>query len=245
MTHAARAAMEVAEHANARPAGRLRVSCPVGIAHLFLAPVIPKFLDRYPDVRLDLELTNRRVDVVAEGFDVAVRVRTVVDDSQLIVRSFGLSEQVLVASPRFIAAHGPFETVASLQGQVGIGLGVSMGERPAWRVTDPQGADESIEYLPVLATDDVHLIWQTVLAGVGIARLPFNLCAESIEKGDLEILLPDHRLAPHQLHAVFPSRRGLVPAVRALIDLLSQELTQTMTHANQRFSRLLEAAKRG
>jgi len=244
MTHAARAAMEVAEHANARPAGRLRVSCPVGIAHLFLAPVLPVFLTRYPDVRLDLELTNRRVDVVAEGFDVAVRVRTVVDDSQLIVRNFGLSQQVLVASPGFVAAHGPFGTVASLQGQVGIGLGVTLGERPAWRVTGPQGVDEAIEYVPMLATDDVHLIWQTVLAGVGIAKLPFNLCAESIEKGELKILLPDHTLAPHHLHAVFPSRRGLVPAVRALIDVLSLELTQAMTEANRRFSVLLEAAQR-
>ncbi|MFV0678168.1 LysR substrate-binding domain-containing protein [Variovorax sp. tm] len=243
MSDAARAAMEVAQHASARPAGRLRVSCPVGVAHLFLAPVIPKFLGRHPDVRLDLELTNRRVDVVAEGFDVALRVRSTMEDSQLIVRSFGLSDQVLVASPGFVTAHGPFRDAASLHGQAGIGLGVSLGERPVWRLVGAQGAVVEIEYVPALATDDIHLIWQSALAGVGVAKLPFNLCAESIHRGDLTILLPDLILPPHQLHAVLPSRRGLVPAVRAFIDALSLELNQTMSSANEQFKALTVASR--
>ena len=78
------------------------MSCPVGVAHVFIAPVLSKFLRAQPDVRLELDVTNRRVDVIGDGYDVALRVRSTLDDSNLVVRSFGVSDQVLVASPSFV-----------------------------------------------------------------------------------------------------------------------------------------------
>ncbi|WP_296224294.1 LysR family transcriptional regulator [Ralstonia sp. UBA689] len=224
MTQAARAAFEVAEHAGEKPSGRLRVSCPVGVAHLFLAPVVPRFLRAHPDVRLELDVTNRRVDVIGEGYDVALRVRSTLDDSNLVVRTFGMSQQVLVASPEFVAAHGPFDTVVSLQGVAALWLGAVTGERSRWHLTGPDGAAVDIECQPVLATDDLHMLTQSTIAGVGVGLLPYNLCAEGLRDGRLVRLLPDHKPPKHQFHAVFPSRRGLVPAVRAFIEFLAAEL---------------------
>jgi len=232
VTNAARAAFEVAEHASERPAGRLRVSCPAGVAHIFLAPVLSKFLRAQPEVRLELELTNRRVDVIGEGYDIALRIRTSLDDSNLVVRMFGISDQVLAASPSFIAEHGPFRTAASLRGVTGVGPGGLAGERPRWRVTAPDGNSADIEYVPGLVTDDVYLQCQIAIGGGGVAQLPFNLCAEAIRDGRLVVLLPDHRVPVHQLHAVFPSRRGLVPAVRAFIEFLAAELPMMTASAS-------------
>lgn len=232
MTQAARAACELAEHASEGPSGRLRVSCPVGVAHLFVAPVLQKFLLTHPQVRVDLELTSRRVDVIAEGYDVALRVRSILDDSGVVARMFGTSEQLLVASPSFVAEHGPYDSIESLQGTVGIGPGGGSGERPLWHVIRPDGSPAKIAYKPALVTDDVYLLWQSAMAGVGVAQLPLNLCGESIQAGRLMVLLPDHRLPAHQLHAVFPSRRGLVPAVRAFIDALAAELPGMMTRTS-------------
>ncbi|KHK54890.1 LysR family transcriptional regulator [Ralstonia sp. A12] len=223
MTQAANAAFEVAEHAGEKPSGRLRVSCPVGVASLFMAPVVPKFLRAHPDVRLELDVTSRRVDVISEGYDVALRVRSTLDDSNLVVRTFGVSNQVLVASPEFVAEHGPFETPESLQGVRGLWLGAVSSERSRWRLAGPEGAVD-IECQPVLATDDLRLLGLSAIAGVGVAQLPTNQCAEALHDGRLVQLLPQYKLQMHQFHAVFPSRRGLVPAVRAFIEFLAVEL---------------------
>ena len=224
MTQAARAAFEVAEHAGEKPSGRLRVSCPVGVAHVFVAPVLSRFLQAHPDVRLELDVTNRRVDVIGEGYDVALRVRSTLDDSNLVVRNFGVSDQVLVASPSFVAQHGPFETPESMRGVTGVGVAGAGGERARWRVTAPEGGAVDIDYAPALVTDDLYLMGQMAMEGVGVAQLPFNLCAAPVRDGRLVVLLPSYRLPIHQFHAVFPSRRGLVPAVRAFIEFLAGEL---------------------
>lgn len=231
MTRAARAALEVAEHAGDRPSGRLLVSCPAGVAHLFLAKLLPKFLKAYPDVRLKLDLTNRRVDVIREGYDIALRVRSVLDDSELALRHFGVSEQLLVGSPDFVAAHGPFRDLAALRGVRGMGPAGIGGEPPRWRLHRVDGSTMDVEYLPVLITEDVYLLHEAALRGTGLAQVPFNMCAAAIRDGRLVEILPDHRLSLHQVHAVFPSRRGMVPAVRAFMEFLAHEIPPVLTEA--------------
>jgi DNA-binding transcriptional LysR family regulator len=231
----ARAAFEVAERANAKPSGRLRVSCPIGVAHMFVAPVLPKFVLANPGVRLELDLTNRRVDVIGEGYDVAIRIRSTLEDSDLIVRNFGVSDQVLAAAPSFVKAHGPFSTIESLQGVAGLGPAGVRGERPRWRLTCPDATGVDVEYNPAFATDDVYLMSRMALAGAGVAQLPFHVCEEDLKRGRLIALLPDHALPGHQLHAVYPTRRGLMPAVKAFIEMLASDLSQTMKAANRDF----------
>ncbi|NTG51648.1 LysR family transcriptional regulator [Agrobacterium rhizogenes] len=224
MIGAAKLAFEVAERSGEAPAGRLRVSCPVGVAHIFIAPVLWKFMRAHPAVRLDLDLTNRKVDLIAEGYDVALRVRSTVDDSQLMIRRLGTSEQWLLANPSFVAENGPLSLPENLQKQPGLGPAGVRGERNLWHLLTPEGERVGIEYTPVLATDDVYMLAQAALSGLGIAQLPRNLCGGAVADGRLVRLLPDHSLPAHQLHAIFPSRRGLVPAVRAFLDFLGHEL---------------------
>ncbi|WP_029005337.1 LysR family transcriptional regulator [Azorhizobium doebereinerae] len=224
MIGAARLAFEVAERSGEAPAGRLRVSCPVGVAHLFVAPVLGTFMSAYPAVRLELDLSNRKVDVIAEGYDVAIRIRSSVDDSQLMIRRLGLSEQWLVASPDLVARDGPFLSPDHIQHRRGLGPAGVRGERNLWHVIMPDGQRMGIEYDPVLATDDIYTLGRAALAGLGIAILPRNLCGRAVREGRLVRLLPGYPIAPHQLHAIFPSRRGLVPAVRAFLDFLGTEL---------------------
>lgn len=243
MSAAARAAHEVAERANAKPSGRLRVSCPIGVAHLFLAPVLPKFAQAHPDVRLELELTNRRIDVIGEGYDVAMRIRSTLEDSDLVVRHFGVSDQLLAASPAFVKAHGPFDSIEALQGVTGLGPAGIRGDRTRWRLTPPGGEASDVEYRVSFASDDVYLLYRMALGGAGVAQLPFHLCREGLRRGQLVALLPDHALPGHQLHAVYPTRRGMVPAVRSFVDTLAADLPAAMRRASQEFHRaMLDAA---
>ena len=225
---AARAAFEVADQARLKPSGRIRVSCPVGIAYRFLARSVPQFMLAHPDVRIELELTNRHVDLISEGIDVALCARPSLEDSELVVRTFGESPQVLVASPGFIARRGPFDSVEALRGGVGLGVSWQHSERPSWNLTDTEGRTVQVEYHCALVTDDLQLLLQAALAGAGVAQLPFNLCATAIDSDQLRVLLPAYVLPAHQLNAVYPSRRGLVPAVRAFLDMLTVELPAVM-----------------
>ena len=239
MSASAQAAYEVAARANAKPSGRLRVSCPIGVAHLFLAPLLPRFLLAHPDVRLDLDLTNRRVDLIGEGYDVAIRIRSALEDSDLVVRHFGTSDQVLVAAPAFMATRGGLDAIEDLRGVPGVGPAGVRGDKPRWRLIGPEGAEVDLDYQPAFATDDVYLMSRMAVAGIGVAQLPLHVCLTDLREGRLVTVLPDHRIPPHQLHAVYPTRRGMVPAVKAFIDALVDGLPEALKGANEEFREVM------
>lgn len=232
MTHAAQAAVEIAEQAGTQPSGRLRVSSPSGLAHVFILPLLARFLCAYPNVKLELEMSNRRVDVIGEGFDVALRARSVLDDCNLVVRAFGDVAQILVASPAFIRAHGPLDTPAALHGKRGLGPKVTDTDSPYWKLYSAGGDQVDIAYVPALFANDIHMVMAAATGGAGMAIVPANLCGEALRSGQLVRLLPTYQAAAHQIHAVFPSRRGLVPAVKAFIDFLAAELPGIMRRNN-------------
>jgi DNA-binding transcriptional LysR family regulator len=194
------------------------------------------------DVRLELDLTNRRVDVIGEGYDVAIRIRSTLEDSDLVVRHFGVSTQRLVAAPAFVQAQGPFDTVEAVQGVRGLGPAGIRGERPRWQLTAPDGAKIDVKFVPAFASDDVYLLSRMALEGVGVAQLPLHLCDSDVRQGRLVVLLPDHILPEHRLHAVYPSRRGMAPGVKAFIDLLAAELPATMQRADRDLRAALASA---
>jgi DNA-binding transcriptional LysR family regulator len=218
VTDAAKSALDLAAHARIHPGGKLRISSPVGIAYRFLSPVLAKFLLTHPDVRIDLELTNRHVDVIGEGYDIVLRSQAIMDDSDLVVRKFGETTQVLVVSPIYLNSHGVIDSLDSLRRCAAI------GPQSDWCLLDPDGRFLDIEYTSALLTDDLFLLRKMALSGVGVAKLPLNFCTEELRNGRLQIVLPDYKLRVHQLHAVFPSRRGMLPTVRAFIDALAKEI---------------------
>src|SRR5579863_1557753 len=144
----ANGALEPAEFARAQPRGRLKVSCPVAIAQSRLSPVLPDYLGRHPAVRLQLHVSNRRVDVLGEGFDVALRVRAQPSgEDGLVMRAFGTFEELLVAAPAYLARSAPLTVPAQLAGHVTLDYAGEL-ERQPWQLRGPQGQSERIEHEP-------------------------------------------------------------------------------------------------
>lgn len=220
----AEAAAEVVEQVQAVPRGRVRVTCPSLTAQSELGPIITEFMQRYPEVEVSLLATDRIVNLIDEGFDVAIRFRIQpLEDSSLVARTLGQSHTYLVASPGFLDRHGRPAQPADLGPLPSAGKSRHDGGY-TWQLTDAGGNIVVVPYRPRLDSTDWLVIRQVVLDGLGIAAIPDELCQKDIEAGRLEVILPDWRLPGDSLHIVYLSRRGLLPAVRAFIDHAAEKL---------------------
>ena len=220
----AQAAREVVDRLSAQPRGVVRVSVPVSLAQQEIPALLPDFLALYPDVRVQLLVSNRRFDLINEGVDVALRVRTrLEDDGSLVLRSFGPIQSLLVASPKYLDGMGRPKTPDDLAGHVTLNMSED-DHSQRWHLHGPGGAQATVELKPRVAGFDFPLLRSLARRGVGITLLPENLCAPQIHAGELEVVLPDWRLPDGICHAVFASRRGLLPAVRVFIDFLAERL---------------------
>ena len=222
----AQAAREVVDRLSAEPRGLVRVSVPVSLAQQQLPRLLPRFLEQYPQVRLQLHVGNRRVDLINEGFDVALRVRARLDDDgSLVMRSFGQIQEMLVASPKYLDRAGRPKDPADLASH----LTLSIHEDEAhqrWELHGPGGEVRRVDLQPRVAGFDFPLLQSMVKDGFGITMLPETVCAEAVRRGELEVVLPEWSLPQGICHAVFASRRGLLPAVRVFIDFLAEHLPQ-------------------
>lgn len=220
MVAEARAAQEAVDRTWAEPQGTVRISCPVSLAQSRLSRIVSCFLARYPRVRVHVEATNRRVDVIDEGLDVAIRVRPPpLDDSDLVVRVLASDSSVLVASPRLLDREGRPQGPDDLARFDSLSMTVP-GDDHVWRLAGPDGAVLAVPHRPRLVTDEMMTLRQAALDGIGIVQLPELVVGEDIARGALEPILSAWAPPSGLIHAVFPSRRGLVPAVRHLIDFL-------------------------
>jgi DNA-binding transcriptional LysR family regulator len=222
MVAEAEAAQEAIERTQAEPQGTIRISCPVLLAQNSLAPIVSRFLAEHPRVRVHLEVTNRRVDVIEEGFDLALRVRQPpLENSDLIIKVFSHHKTVLVASPRFLDRHGRPLGPSDLDS---LDMTRPGGEH-GWLLTGPDRVVYKAPHRPRLVTDDLATLRQAALDGIGVVQLPTLLIGADIAQGGLEPILPNWTLPSGLFHAVFPSRRGLVPAVRLFIDTLAHSFS--------------------
>jgi DNA-binding transcriptional LysR family regulator len=220
----ARAAQDAVDELRTEPRGIVRVSCPVSLVHTLLGAMLPVFLLEHPKVQVRLVATNRRIDVISEGFDIAIRVREKLDtDATLVLRSFGQSKSLLVASPAFLEANGRPQTVEALSALPAISMFENEGAQ-VWELFDPQGKRAHVDMTPRLICGDFAALIQAAVQGCGVALLPEDYCAPWIARGDLEWVMPDWTTAQGTLHFVYPSRRGLLPAVRAFVDFLAERL---------------------
>lgn len=166
-------------------------------------------------------VTNRVIDLVEESVDVALRVRSTWDDSgSLIVKNLGPTQTLLVASPALLNARGqPFEPESLLDLPR-----VAMSSDTVWRLQGPAGRAFELKHRPVYSADDLLTLKIAVLQGVGMCVLPDYLCAEEVRHGELLPVLPGWAPLPASVLAVFPSRRGMVPAVRRFLDYLGENM---------------------
>lgn len=224
----ANGALEAVEFARAEPRGRLKASCPVAVAQSALAPVLPDFLARYPALRLQLHVSNRRVDVLGEGFDLALRVRSHPSgEDGLVMRAFGTFEELLVANPAYLARSTPLTAPAQLAAHITLDYAGEL-ERQPWQLLGPEGQSERVEHEPRVVCHDFMVLRSLALAGLGIARLPEIVVAADLRAGLLQRVLPGWNSELGVLHAVFPTRRGLLPAVRSFIDFLATRLPEVL-----------------
>lgn len=222
----AEAAQASVDQTRSEPCGVLRLSCPVALLDARVGAMLADFMVAYPRVTLLLEATNRRVDVIGEGMDIAIRARRPpLEDVDLILKTFGERALWLVASPALIERAGAIRSPADLTGHPSLDLGPPRQDH-VWHLEGPEGAQAAIRHQPRLVTDDMIALRRAALAGVGIVQLPALMVNDDLRTGALRRVLPDWAPKPHIVHAVYPSKRGLLPAVRALLDYLGQRFQQ-------------------
>jgi DNA-binding transcriptional LysR family regulator len=218
----AEAAKDAINQTLSSPRGLVRVACPTGLLQGGVADIVGKYLAAYPDVQVAVEATNRRVDVVDAGIDIAIRVRLPpLEDSDLAMRSFGPSDMILVASPALIAAYGRPRALADIARMPTLTTG-ALGKQHTWHFVDAESRPAELVHNPRLSTDDFYTVRRAALGAVGVARLPLLLVRDDLSSGALVRLLPSLSSRSGIVHAVFASRRGMVPAVRALLDALAE-----------------------
>ncbi|CAB1221367.1 LysR family transcriptional regulator [Acinetobacter bouvetii] len=224
--NAAQAAHDLVDHLSIQPRGVIKVSLPVSIAQNEIAKILPKFLKTYPEIKVQLIVSNRRVDIVNEGIDVALRVRSNLDDDpSLVLRQFEKIEQHLFASQAYLNEFGDLKQPEDLSyHQI-----LSMADEHLDQhiiVHDDKNQQKKIKVNPIVMGSDLMMLAQLARQNCGIVLLPDTIVQDYIESGELVRVLPNWK-APHGIfHAVYPSRRGLLPAVRVFIDYLVEHLSK-------------------
>lgn len=218
-------AQEIIERHRSEPQGSVRLSCPLALLDYGVNELLARYMAEYPHVNLEIESTNRRVDVIREGFDLALRVRfPPLEDSDLIMKVLGESTQHLVASPTLIDRMGGLPNVEQLAGWP------ALSDEPVlrnslWQLQTVDGAAMEVPYQARMVCDDRMTLLQAALQGIGVVQMPALLVAPHLQDGRLVDVAPGWNPRAGIIHAVFPSRRGLVPAIRALLDFLGEEFS--------------------
>ncbi len=221
----AQAAQDVASNALAEPCGTVQLACPITLLHMQVAGVLADYMQRYPQVQVKVMALNRAVDVIGEGLDLALRVRDEpLEDSELALRQLGTSEQWLVASPALIERLGPLQAPKDLRTWPSL---AQAGEKTVWQLRQGEpAASLNVTHQPRMLCSDIETLKQAAESGLGVAQLPVQMVQEAVAQGRLQRLLPDWEVPGKNIHAVFPTRRGQLPAVRALLDMLAEAFAQ-------------------
>ena len=231
----AEAAEQAVTHLAAAPRGHLRLNAPMSFGILHLSPLLPDLLRRCPELTVDLTLNDRLVDLVEEGYDLAIRIGRL-PDSSLIARRLAPSRAVLCAAPAYLEAQGAPAQPHDLKQHAGL-LYSYQADGATWRLTGRKGTGrkgigrkgigrEGSVRVPVAGRFQVNngdSLRQAALGGLGIAQLPTFIVGDDLRAGRLQRVLPDWEIAAEAaVHAVYPATRTLSPEVRVVIDFLAE-----------------------
>lgn len=217
------AVADLRERRQSAPTGRLRVSVPSDFANLLLADMLAAFTAMHPGISLELDLSPRRVDLLGEGFDVAVRMGDLADDGLLAARRLSEFSAGLYASTHYLAASGSPDTPEDLVHHSAVRLLRGNGEPASWTL---RKGDELWEGVPPgrVTANSPELLIRMAVAGAGIAAVPDYFALPAVRQGQLRRVLPDWCLPAHKVSAVFPGRKLMPAKTRAFIDMLQVTL---------------------
>ena len=208
-----------AQDERSRPSGRLVVSAPVGFGRLHVSPVMSAYLKRYPEVSAELRLTDRTVNLVEDGVDLAVRIGHLADSS-LVARLVGEMRRIVVASNEYLKRRGEPNTPEAIASHETIQFG-AMTTSPDWRFVEG-GREMRVACTPRFATNSADAAIQYAEQGGGLTRVLAYQAAEAIKGGRLRVVLAKFEQPPLPIHIVYPTSRLLSAKVRTIIDLVTE-----------------------
>lgn len=210
----------VAMH-QAQPSGSLRINAPMAFGTLELASWLPDFSRQYPHIHIDLVCNDRIVDLIDDGFDVALRLARGLPDSTLVARQLASSRTLAVASPAYLDRHGHPATPQNLAQHNC--LMYSSGDKPAqWSFTDGDGATHKVDVRGSLQANTSVALREAAVGGMGIAGAAAFIVRDALRSGQLVEVLPGYTLRPRTLYALYPHSRQLSPKVRVFVDFAVQ-----------------------
>jgi len=204
------------------PRGRVRISAPLSFGIAYLGATLPAFLEAYPEITVDLALSDRKVDLVADGFDLALRIASL-EDSSLLSRRLCTVRLLLIASPAYLERHGMPTHPAELSRHCALAY-TGSAARGLWRFTHPTFGEETVEPPVRIYTDNADVLNPALIAGQGLAIQPEFLVWRELRDGRLAIAMPDWSVSPLALHLVMPPSPLRPLRVQAVIDHLAREL---------------------
>jgi DNA-binding transcriptional LysR family regulator len=226
--------MEAAEAAieamREKPSGDLRVSLPFSIVRFVLLPHLAAFRRRHPGIRLSIDASTRIIDLVEEGFDLAVRIGEL-PPSSLVSRRLAVADHILVASAEYLARRPPPATPEQLVSHDILDLSPNLGAG-AWTLIGPDGRKAEVPVAPVMAILDPSLLLDAAGRGLGIAMVPSLYARACLRNGTLQRVLPGWSRGSKPIHVVYPSKRSLAPKVRAFIEFLTELLGDEANRAS-------------
>jgi len=204
------------------PRGTLRVTCPIAFGEWHVAPAIAAFSAQHPQLRFDVELSDRRVDLVEEGFDLAIRIGF--SSSQAVIaRRIGETRLVCVASPSYLALHGVPKVPEDLAGHRCVVYSYQ-SVRDVWRFADARGVEHSVRIAGPVMSNNGRFLAALATCGMAIAMEPDMMVRDELRSGRLVEILSGFRPPAIPIHAVYPSRRHLSAKVRLFVDFIAQRL---------------------
>lgn len=205
------------------PEGRIRMSVPVIFGRRCVAPVLRSLARTYSRLELEVEFTDRVIDLAAEGFDIGVRIGALPDSSSLVARKIGSQRMAIFAAPAYLAAHGHPSTADDLKGHAGILYGKSSHCQP-WRVRDVDGTAEEVLLKSRERYDDLQVIADSAIEGGGLAWLPHWLGMLYVPTGKLVMVMGTDRVLSTDIHAIWPQNKYMPYRIRLVIEALAAQV---------------------
>lgn len=204
-----------------KPTGTLRLTAPLSLGQRHILPIIDKFLKKWPELRADIVFTDRYVDLIEEGFDIAIRIGEPKDDSRILTRTIATQNMVTCASPEYLALRGVPQIPADLSSHDTIFFR-SADKRRVWRYQTPEGY-YIYDGPGRMDIDSSEAMLSSAIAGFGIIQLPDYLANQSLEMGSLIAILTEFKVDPEPVRIIYPSKRHLSPRIRGFVDAIADD----------------------